>query len=1068
MRKWIFILSALLAVWCCNREDEPENNQEDSKGRVSLTFTLTAEEGAPTKTLGEAYELNTVNIAVFGGSGYLKEYQTVTPVSKGGNKYECTISLPLSNSKRRVHILGNGPSGIPFGRDYDVLPPLMGEAGATGYWQLVLLDNVTAVEDAEGNLVPSDELKAAFENVPLIRNWAKIELVSLDGSHFTPKSFAVVNAPTKGTIVPYGGEKGFITNYKDLSFAQLVDEEGEYKYSGNLPSAKAEFTPLTLTKDDFINMTNGVVAYKASVPSGETPPAVYLYERPVPDGNIEPTYVIVYGTYYNPSDLSLPTSPVNERDEGVDCFYKLDLMSGGEYYPILRNFKYSIQIQSISARGYNTPAEAANSAGSADVSADVNASQLPDISDGKRRMAIQPWMAHTYLEAKQKNSEDPDLFVVFYDDITEGESALPNMKLNSVYYELIPSDAGIIKDVEIGKPVGFDDLPNIPEPENRPNNYGWRSISYSIASPLEAHARSQTLRILCKTNKEDTEESPLYRDIVISLLPVQTMRVNCGESRILKKKGTVVKVDIDIPDGLVESMFPLVFNIEAKNLTLTPDDSQTDHVLPVVYGKTIVDNSGKQSFYFQRTVSWSEYLGLTSHLDWEEESRWRTFSSYFKTNCDDSHSEVYVANRFFYTGKTFFNNIESFGNPVFSTSIPYDIGGSVDVKASMMTQQDNYETVYLDLKNLVPADENWKPETSGQFAGKYAYKPTTQDMTFALKTTAQGGDVAVTLSTESGAYEPVTLTPWHFTNARFVDGIIMPGKTNLGDYSNVIWGYVNSVGNNKQVLLGYNTDPDNKHPKVRVINNGGGVTIPKDYASENGYDTSQQHKNYNGQDNYHWVSMDNKSGSIENVSLSLSAVGYAELPVTAGRYNGDAYVLDINTDQIAQLIQDGGQYTKVVEVNKRKCTFSLQIASSDATQSHKPEAHSSGGFLLPAGARYRWDAQITSDHGDVFLYYVQIVYYYDETGQTLMKPRSAEPEQDECNYFGYQGNYNDFIWELSSRKTGGSLIMNPYSDKGIVVTRVILRGFHGKLYSNGDLGDGDFGFGDDIGDGGRL
>ena len=46
--------------------------------------------------------------------------------------------------------------------------------------------------------------------------------------------------------------------------------------------------------------------------------------------------------------------------------------------------------------------------------------------------------------------------------------------------------------------------------------------------------------------------------------------------------------------------------------------------------------------------------------------------------------------------------------------------------------------------------------------------------------------------------------------------------------------------------------------------------------------------------------------------------------------------------------------------------------------------------------------------------------------------------------------------------------MNPYSDKGIVVTRVILRGFHGKLYSNGDLGDGDFGFGDDIGDGGRL
>lgn len=1064
MRKWLFILMASLCALCCNREEVPEEQDLETSGkRVSFTFTLTAEQES-TKALGEAYELNTVNIAVFGGSGYLKEYQTVTPVYKGNNQYECTISLALTNSKRRIHILGNGPTGIPFGRDYDVLPPLLSEEGATGYWQLVLLDNVTAKEDGEGNLIEpyeaSDELLAAFQNVPLIRNWAKIELIAKDGSHFTPYSFAVVNAPKQGTIVPYGGEKGFITNYKDLSFAQLCSDE--YDYTGNLPSAKAEFEPLTLTKEDFENKTNGVKAYKATadLEPGEIPPAVYLYERPIPDGSLESTFVLVYGKYFNPDDTSLSA---DEKANGVECFYKLDLMAGGEYYPILRNFRYTIQIENIATRGQDTPEEAAASAGSADVSADVNASRLPDISDGTRRMAIQPWMSYTFLEAQE---ESTFLYVTFYDDINQGEGGEepePNMKPESIYFQLIPETAGIIKNgqVTIGPAQGKDEL------GNKPSNYGWRPISFAIAGPSEAHARTQTLRILCKTHRDDPDEEPLYRDIVISLLPIQAMRVSCGEERVLRKKGTEVRVDVDIPDGLVESMFPLEFNIEAKNLTLTPDDSQREHVLPVVAGETIVDDSHRQSFYFQRTVTWSEYQSLTSHLDLVEESRWRTFSSYFKTNCDESRTEVYVANRYFYTGKASFNNIESFSNPKFSSSIPCISGGSVTVSASMMSAQDSYETVYLNLKNLVPADDSWLPETTGPFTGKYAYTPTSQNMSFNLKTTVDGGDVAVTLSTESGSYEPVTLKPWHFSNVEFIDGIIMPGKTAAGDHSNVIWGHVNSTGGNKQVLLGYNTDHDNMHPKVRLIDNGGGLTIPSAYASAAGYDTSTQHTNYAGQDNFHWAALNTKNGSTDNVSLTLSAVGYVEQPVTAGRYSGDAYVVDMGASQIATFLQDGGEYTQDVTVNKLKGTFSLRVVPSDALK--VPVAHAaSGGFLLPAGGHYRWEAQIISDHGDIFLYYVQITYYYDNAEATLMKPRTAEPEQDESNYYGYPGNYNDFIWDMYSKQASGSLLMNAYSDKDIVVTRIILRGFHGKVYGDGSTGNGDMGFGDGLGEGGQL
>lgn len=1073
MRKWFFILIASLAAWCCTREVEPEQEKDAPEGRVSVTFTLIAEQ-ASTKALGEAYNLNRVNIAVFGGSGYLKEYyQADKLVPKGGNKYECTISLALTNSKRKVHILGNGPSGIPFGRDYDVLPPILGEEEETGYWQLILLDKVTAKTDDDGNLIEpyeaSQELKDAFKEVPLIRNWAKIELTAQSNSHFTPYSFAVVNAPKKGTIVPYGGQKGFITNYKDLSYAQLESEE--YQYTGNLPSSKAEFKPLTLIKDDFVNKTNGVVAYKKAeeLEPGEIPPAVYLYERPIPDGTIEPTYVIVYGRYYNPSDMSLPSE---ERTNGVDCFYKLDLMSGGEYYPILRNFRYTINIVNISARGQDTPAEAAAAAGSADVSADVNASHLPDISDGTRRMAIQPWMSYTYLESKDEDPDEPDLFVVFYDDINpgaNGEEALPNMDLSSVDFELIPEDAGILKkeEVTIGKPVGYDELPDIPDP--KPNDYGWRPISFSIASPTQARARTQTLRIFCKKDMDDPNESPLYRDIVISLLPVQTMRVSCGENRILRKKGAEVRLDVDIPDGLVESMFPLYFNIEASNLTLTPDDSQTNHVLPVVSGETIIDDSHKHSFYFQRTVTWSEYSGLTSHLDLEEETRWRTFSSYFKTNCDDSKTDVYVANRFFTTGKTHFDNIESFSNPRYTSSIPYVSGGSVTVEAGMMDDQGPYETVYLELKNLEPADESWQPVSSDPFVKKYAYTPTSKKMKFNLKTTAVGGDVSVTLSTESGGYEPVTLVPWHFTNVGFVDGIIMPSNTNVSVYSQVVWGGLNADKNSK-VLLSYNTDPAKMHPVVWLRGDGGGLNIPTSHTREAGYDTSTQHKDYSGQNNYHWTELDTKDGSYENASLTLRAIGYVEQPVSAGRFKGRLYASTLSTNKTSgtnvsweSFINNGNEYSLDITQNQIKGNFSLKLTSDDAEK--VPAMHDSG-ILLPKGGHYTWKLQVSSDHGDVAPYYVQITYYQD--GETLLRPRSAEPQQDDSNYFVYPGNYSDYVWNLSNWQTVGSLVMNAYSDRDIVITRIIVRGFHGVVYDSDNKEGGDIGFDDDLGDGGKL
>ena len=1053
MRKWYIILMTVIVVCCCNREVELEPEQTDPEGRVEVSFKVVGSQ-QPTKALGESPELETVNIAIFGGSGYLKEYQTVIPTRIEDYQYSedlslpqytCTFTLPLTNSSRRVHIIGNGPSTIPFGRDNEVLPTLLTETGKTGFWQMVTLDNVTALQDGDGDYVypdinrkrqdgepyvPTQGLKDAFNNVALIRNWAKIELSAADDSNFTPISFAVVNVPSKGTLVPYGGVKGFIPNYKELSFDDL--RKPEYDYAGNLPSS-VSFDSFIPSDTDFKEYKEGVKKYVPKPWKDEEDYTVYLYERPVPDGTIPPTYVIVYGLYKNADDSSVPS-------EGVLCYYKVDLMSGSEYYPILRNFKYQIHIAKISAKGHSTPAEAAAAAGSADVSADVNASHLPDISDGTRRMAIQPWMSKTFIKAQPKEER---LYVTFYDNINDTYPA-PNMKKECVTYELIPKTGGIIKEVEIGDPVDYD-----PQTEPKPENYGWRPISFAIASPEEAHIRTQTLRILCKTKPADVDESPLYRDIVISLLPTQQLRVSCGgNGKVLRTQGSDVKVDVAIPDGLVESMFPLAFIIEAKDRSLTPDNSRQGNVMPVISGVSLIDEN-KHTFYFQRTVTWSEYQTLPSQLDFEDESRWRTFSSYFKTNCDESATSIYVGNVFFETNHTYFTNYESFSNPHFTTSIPYTKDSPVSVSVSMMLKRDSYDdTVLLELKNLKPSDDSWLPEASG----KYAFHPSNKDMSFDFLTTENGGDISVTFTTDSGIYEPITLVPWHFTNVSFVDAMIMPSQSNKA--SNVAFGHVNSDKNSKTVLFGYSTDLGNPTPMVRMIipnPDGSGMKYPSNYTSAAGLDLSKSTMHggtYTGESNYYWAEMNTNANNknTNKVSFVLSSVGYVEENVEVGRFDGNVFTWDYN----AETLKKNFSPTKLwYELDKTEVSWKRYLKLSFDAISEVGDY----GIKLAKGGTYELTANVYNTKGDIAsgtdtdLFCVILEYGLDSGGIPLRPVSVLEPMlPEESLYYPYLGNDNRYLWTFPRTTREATLRLKAPNNRDIVIQRIIGKAFRGTLY----------------------
>ena len=1057
MRKWFYIFLLFLPLLSCQREWEQELGEDgtDPEGEVTVVFSVPADQ-IPTKVLGEAPQLETMHLAIFGSSGYLKQYVPATLLSAAAPRdsldgdismpcYTFSATIALSNSPRKVHFIGNGPSSIHFGRDYDVLPILMGEK-ETGFWQMRELPGIYAMQDSDLDYltpdkvnggykkrnknasledepyVVSDETKAYFQNVPLIRNWAKI-MISAEGestSHFTPKSFAVVNKPKRGTLVPYGGTKGFITNYKDLTFDKLTGED--YNYQGNLPDT-VEFVTTPPAASLFENPDgHEVVAYDSNNTDPNTAPAVYLYERPVPNSELQPTFVIIYGHYRNEEDPINPNDTHNPqwRTTEGDYYYKVDLMNNGEYYPILRNFKYEINIHRISAPGQLTPELAARGAGSADVSADINAAHLPDISDGVRRMAIDGWMSKTFISAQEKKEW---IYVKFLDDITAGNA--PNMNLASVTYELIPTTAGIISDVTIGAPrTGAQ----------REEDNGWRPVSFAVAGPNEALGRTQTLRIKCKTDPSSTTETPLYRDIVVSVLPTQTMRVSCATDRVLRASGEGVQVDVGLPDGLMQSMFPLHFYIEALGRTLTPDNSLADNNMPVVAGSSL-SGSGKPSFSYQRTLTWDEYKSLTPKLDFNDDSRWRTFSSYFKTNCDNSATEVYVANEFFYTDHAGFTNYLSFKDPKFTTSIPCRVGATINITAQMVQTQTSYDRVYLSLKNLEPGSGSGIQTDAN---GRYYYDPTTKDLSFNLNTTTDDGDIAVTLSTGS-SYEPVTLKPWRFESVGLMD-FSLPNSSN--SFSFIAFGHVPKA-TGKQLCFGVHYDKDNlktlqgskvKFPRVD-INDRVGLGTGSPYFNPSITMPETAEENYNEK----WMSTNDLNVSDYSLPISCyyTATGYVEVTERVPRYDGSIILADTYNKDNADNIQTCFQTQSWTKTNSNinfKAQFNTTLTYDSTLK----------GLVMEKGNTYTLDVEaVPKANYTGCLYFVGIVY--KDKGATPYVPADVQPEDHESVYYRYPGNNYQYGWRFPYNVTSGRITLRAPSSQDVVITRIYIVAFRGTF-----------------------
>ena len=1104
MRKaWVLILSALLLGACLREEPLQEERpvaQAEPENTVTIRFSVpwpysTAPE---TKTPGEyilqeTMDMETLHLAVFGSSGYLKEYVMAENLGKKsepyeyhystwtrdeqGNEvehpgqiayvdqYEFMATLTLTDKRRVIHFVGNGPETLPFGLANSILPPVLSRnPGQGSFWQILEMnDGIQAARDANGDLlldanghyVPDDATLSAFREIPLIRNWSKIVLTATEDSNFTPISFAVINVPSKGTVAPYDGSIGFVTRYQEKSFPNLMS----MGYEGNLP-ANVTFDTSIPAESEFEDPSTSL---RVGDPFSDQPDKrfVYLYERPAPTSQIPPTYVIIYGHYRNMDDDPDPDRPGMRVTEG-DYYYKVDLMEDGSYYPIFRNFKYEIQVKKISAPGQATPADAAVSAGSADVSSDVNTQNLVDISDGISRLALDPWISQTFTDPQTDNTT---LSVKFFADAssnTPDDGSSIELELRPM---ADPTAPDLITDYHLCPELADD---------------GWIPISFSTRDEIPTTIQSQVIRV--KGRHPGMTGSYIYRDVEITVQPIQEMIVQCAQERILAHKGTPLEVDISIPEGLHQSMFPLEFTIEAQDMTLEPDNSKPNNNLPIVSGKSFSEDpnyTGKSAFQFVRTLTWEEYRTLAPYRD-VDNSLWRVIPCYFRSNQDASATTIWVKNRYFNKQGSSFRNygIKQFQNMSFTSSIPMASDRTISVHFDLevddyLMAQGLYPQILLTVQGMRPA---WEGVTNGPSPGTYYFTPNGTSVTLPFTTLNEEGEVHLAVSADE--YEPNEVVAGHFQMVGMKDAIASYLYGNNA-WSNVAFGFVTSNGN-KNAVFGYADDPraETIHtllnapvslvdaegtPLTNTANKSGLYVEKSKYPSFPWTPTGP--RSANGLLTYHEICLKTSTGAAltgKPIDFYLTAPGYVEEHIHNPRFtvvksggvdvSGRIHTVRITDSTLGNAGIDAGNtvytYYDNSDFGHFQIRFEVLEGSAITSSSTSPV-----GLVLPAGSKCRMHVKTVTDSGRYPAQRLFFVDFYTRRNAKWngvsrdLKPVSVTVPAGQGTCEPYAGGYEQYVWSVPYDVAGTDFYVDIQAspDYPTNISTLVLKSYTGDL-----------------------
>ena len=636
------VLAALLFVGCTDRFDIQKPSAEPG-----ITFSVTVpQSGVATRSFSQE-EIHFLHVLVFDENGYFVECRRAEPTTPGvfgtdmNVEYGFKVSLQASPSKRILHFVANydfDSNPVEYGTEYSVVGHLSVGGGQEAYWQRIVLEKGIYDKDHLEDMPEKDKLV----KIPLVRNFAKI-VVKSDTDKFEVLGFALWNVPDKGSVAPY-----VLANQAFATYAKRDEAQGD-GYDNN-PWISRTYEELSAHYADNQTSTGykGFLPKDASIISTDASQLTfdnevkYIYERPF-SGDETNTAIIVKGRYKNENSA-----------ESEITYYKIDLIMPPvhgvtEHYNILRNFTYIAKVVDCSSDGYQSPQEAALQPASNNFMASVVTQDVVNISDGKARLFV------TYTDTTIV-TEDPFVFRYKYYPNFKNSSEVKNEALS--FYDLTRREPLTRDDydedfVVLDHPIVMQKYNVIETVEEGPWA-GWHQTTIYPDTPTDEE-RSESVIIYQMT--DDKTQVKIARTVTFHLRKPYSMILDCsanGEGEI----GQVVTLNIKIPTGLRESMFPLMFQIESDKNNLTPNNALASvdkdvyraGYMSTWYGKSIIPDNDKQSFGFTKRLFYNDYKAMAT----DETNSYRIIPCSFKltkTLSVTGSTKVWIQNKYFYFGE---------------------------------------------------------------------------------------------------------------------------------------------------------------------------------------------------------------------------------------------------------------------------------------------------------------------------------------------------------------------------------------------------------------------------------
>ena len=634
----IAIFAALLlgAAACTELLDpnlrETTESQIPEDARVTVCFGAEPEIATKARNMASDPQIESMHVFVFSKVGVLIEavparsFTAVTTNGPAGAKV-WVADLLMGAAERHLHLVANLPAGYTLpthGSENEIMRGLITEAPAAAYWQRVVLAHgikpytydgtgtYTYVNPTTGETVPVDvstigevhgvspnitytytdpqsekpitvepgdyintngkkvldgkglfaaaEVSQAVSLIPMVRNFARIE-VRCNWSGHTLQAVRLANFPKAGYVVPFNeSTNDFVAPYLNVGTTALVETAvEESNYSAPVPPAGIETEAVSAPA----SMSGGVAT-------------LFMYERGIPT-----------------SDPTCLLAQISGR------WYKIEIAkTDGSYFPIYRDFTYQINIGTISGtNGYGSYTEALGNAAVGDLSSADETKTLEKIEDGKGLTLHVEYIDYTDLDNNVNQHTTTLLYKCYFTSNGNTTNLTNKVKFTTKKYQ--NTDTCVMSVVP-----GTSEYTGGGTPDGQG---GWYQATITLDG-VGSDIKKSDLHVEADLTVADIGYAKkIGRDVVYRVLPKKPITVTASNLASDAQNQTTT-VSITVPANLGYSLFPMTLMIEASNNCLTPTETLT-----VETGKSLSGNN-QNTYYFLKTISYSEYETNTSHV----------------------------------------------------------------------------------------------------------------------------------------------------------------------------------------------------------------------------------------------------------------------------------------------------------------------------------------------------------------------------------------------------------------------------------------------------------------------